>query len=435
MADGDLVAVGPQVGQRLVLADPGRVQGQVDEDFGEPRGAGAGPLARRAHAGLTQDPDQRPRWGVEMPGREVIVQLGILPLHDLQSTQGLRAGRLPGVLGGSVVRGSVVRGSVVRGSVVGAGKSAVGVHVGRPRLRMLGGTGGKVGCGGRGEDVGQAARDGGGHGLDPPPARPGVSPGARGEQVAVVGDADFGADDVGVVGHDGEPALGRLVDERVEFGTGLVVGGGEVGDQQQDRQPAVRGGARQSALHDAGAGCLAGRGDAVPRDPHLGQGSGQVGQHAQTVDVQRWQLAAETDQEDLDVVAPAGVGQLGSDVAQQPDRRVALPGHGGVTQVLQIQQQQPIVVGRDRNHQRVGSAVAAGLVRVKGKAGVTGQQPRHRVLARDERGRRGGRVGLVDAGVAILAPARAAASTRGVHRSGTACHSRRRVVGHGDRRR
>ena len=101
---------------------------------------------------------------------------------------------------------------------------------------------------------------------------------------------------------------------------------------------------------------------------------------------------AETDQEDLDVVAPAGVGQLGSDVAQQPDRRVALPGHGGVAEVLQIQQQQLIVVGRDRHQQRVGGAVAAGLVRVQGKVGVPGQQPRHRVLARDERGRRGGLV-------------------------------------------
>ena len=254
------------------------------------------------------------------------------------------------------------------------GKGAVGVHAGRPRLGMLGGTGGQVGSGGRGEDVGQAARGGGGHRLDPPLA----GLGALGDQRVVVGDVDVGVDDVGVVGEDGEPAFTRFVGERVQVGTSLVVGVGEVGDQQQDRQPAIRRGARQAALHNARTGRCARRGDAAAGDPDLGQGGSQVGQHAETVGVQRWQFVAESDQEDLDVLAPAGVGQLGGDVAQQPDRGVAFPGHGGVAEVLQIQQQQLVVAGGDRHQQGVGSAVAAGLVRVEGKLGILEQQPRRR---------------------------------------------------------
>ena len=79
---------------------------------------------------------------------------------------------------------------------------------------MLGGTGGQVGGGGRGEDVGQAARGGGGHRLDSPLA----GLGAFGDQCVVVGDVDVAADDGGVVGQDGEPALEWLVGECVELG-------------------------------------------------------------------------------------------------------------------------------------------------------------------------------------------------------------------------
>ena len=40
--------------------------------------------------------------------------------------------------------------------------------------------------------------------------------------------------------------------------------------------------------------------------------------------------------------------------------------------MLQIEQQHLIVIGRDRNQQGVGGAVAACLVRVQGKVGVPG---------------------------------------------------------------
>ncbi len=62
---------------------PAGVQREVDEDFGEPGGAGVGSFTGSAQAGLAQDPDQRPRRGVEMLGREIVVEVGILPLHDL----------------------------------------------------------------------------------------------------------------------------------------------------------------------------------------------------------------------------------------------------------------------------------------------------------------------------------------------------------------
>jgi hypothetical protein len=86
---GDGGAVGPQVGKEFVAVDPVRVQGEVDDDFEDPVAPLVRDRAGGVQVGRSEDADQRPwRCGAGArgggPQGEVVVELGILLLHEQQ---------------------------------------------------------------------------------------------------------------------------------------------------------------------------------------------------------------------------------------------------------------------------------------------------------------------------------------------------------------
>ena len=251
-----------------------------------------------------------------MPGREVIVQPWILALHDLQPTQGLWAGRLPGFVGGGAIVGSSpaeVSSERVRAPSVSM-SAAHGSSARRDRRE------GWLRWSGRGCRPGR--RRWRRSWSDRPPG-PGMGPGP--------GESRLPSLVMWMLVATMSVSWARTANRRSSGSSASAWRWARAISSVPVRSASVTGPAASvRRVPDIGRPRRRSRWppasrDPLPGDPQLVQGGGQVGQHAQTVGVQRGQLAAETDQEDLDVFAPAGVGQLGSDVAQQPDRGVALP--------------------------------------------------------------------------------------------------------------